>query len=230
MEVIKIKDLKKIYNPDTVPVHAVNGITTQFESGEFTAIVGPSGCGKTTFLNLVGGLESPTKGLITILGEDISTKKKSEMTDFRLHNIGFVFQAYNLIPVMSAFENVAFIMELLNWDKTKTRERVMELLEAMDVADKANQRPHQLSGGQQQRVAVARALASKPKFILADEPTANLDSHATETLLDLMLKMNEKEGTTILFSTHDQRVMKKARRLVKMEDGKINGNEIPKES
>ena len=230
MEVIKISNLKKIYNPDTVPVHAVDGIDTDFQSGEFTAIVGPSGCGKTTFLNLVGGLESPTDGQISILGEDISTKRKSEMTDFRLHNIGFVFQAYNLIPVMSAYENVAFIMELLNRSSTEIKERVMELLEAMGVADKANQRPHQLSGGQQQRVAVARALASKPKFILADEPTANLDSHATETLLDLMLKMNEKEGTTIIFSTHDQRVMNKARRLVQMDDGKIIGNGVPETS
>ena len=168
----------------------------------------------------------PTSGEISIFGEDISQKSKGEMTDFRLHNIGFVFQAYNLIPVMSAYENVAFIMELLKRDKQETKDRVMELLEAMGVADKANQRPHQLSGGQQQRVAVARALASKPKFILADEPTANLDSHATETLLQLMLKMNEKEGTTIIFSTHDQRVMDNARRLVKMEDGKIIGNEV----
>ncbi len=224
MEVIKINDLKKVYNPETVPVNAVNGITTQFDSGEFTAIVGPSGCGKTTFLNLIGGLESPTEGEISILGENISDKKKSEMTDFRLHNIGFVFQAYNLIPVMSAYENVAFIMELLSRPSKEIKERVMELLDAMGVGDKAHQRPHQLSGGQQQRVAVARALASKPKFILADEPTANLDSNATETLLDLMLRMNEKEGTTIIFSTHDQRVMNKARRLVQMDDGKIVSN------
>ncbi len=227
MEVIKIRSLKKIYNPDTVPVHAVDGIDTEFQSGEFTAIVGPSGCGKTTFLNLVGGLESPTEGEIFINGENISHKKKSQMTDFRLHNIGFVFQAYNLIPVMSAYENVAFIMELLGRPQSEIKTRVMELLDAMGVADKAGQRPHQLSGGQQQRVAVARALASKPKFILADEPTANLDSHSTETLLDLMLKMNEKEGTTIIFSTHDQRVMNKARRLVQMDDGKIVGNGKP---
>ncbi len=227
MEVIITKDLEKIYNPDTVPVHAVNGISTSFEAGEFTAIVGPSGCGKTTFLNLIGGLEAPTQGDISILGDSISTKKKSEMTDFRLHNIGFVFQAYNLIPVMSAYENVAFIMELLNRPQAEIKDRVMELLDAMGVGDKAHQRPHQLSGGQQQRVAVARALASKPKFILADEPTANLDSHATETLLDLMLKMNEKEGTTIIFSTHDIRVMNKARRLVKMDDGKIVENGKP---
>ena len=221
MSVIQTLDVTKVYNPDTVPVHAVNGISLSFEKGEFSAIVGPSGCGKTTFLNLLGGLESPTTGSVKVDGQDISQLTSTELTDFRLHNIGFVFQAYNLIPVMSAYENVAFIMELQQFPQKSIEERVMELLEAMEIADKAHQRPNQLSGGQQQRVAVARALASRPKFILADEPTANLDSKATTNLLDLMFKMNEKEETTFIFSTHDDRVMKRAKRLIKLDDGKI---------
>lgn len=221
MSVIQTTNVTKVYNPDTVPVHAVNGISMSFEKGEFSAIVGPSGCGKTTFLNLLGGLESPSSGNVKVDGQDISQLSSTELTDFRLHNIGFVFQAYNLIPVMSAFENVAFIMELQQFPQKSIEERVMELLEAMEIADKAHQRPNQLSGGQQQRVAVARALASRPKFILADEPTANLDSKATSNLLDLMLKMNEKEETTFIFSTHDDRVMQRAKRLIKLEDGQI---------
>ena len=221
MSVIQTTNVTKVYNPDTVPVHAVNGITLSFEKGEFSAIVGPSGCGKTTFLNMLGGLETPTSGTVFVDGQDITQLSSTELTDFRLKNIGFVFQAYNLIPVMSAFENVAFIMELQQFPHKAIEERVMELLDAMKIADKAHQRPNQLSGGQQQRVAVARALASRPKFILADEPTANLDSKATSNLLDLMLKMNEREDTTFIFSTHDDRVMQRAKRLIKLDDGTI---------
>ena len=221
MSVIQTTNVTKVYNPDTVPVHAVNGITLSFEKGEFSAIVGPSGCGKTTFLNMLGGLETPTSGTVFVDGQDITQLSSTELTDFRLKNIGFVFQAYNLIPVMSAFENVAFIMELQQFPHKAIEERVMELLDAMEIADKAHQRPNQLSGGQQQRVAVARALASRPKFILADEPTANLDSKATSNLLDLMLKMNEREDTTFIFSTHDDRVMQRAKRLIKLDDGTI---------
>jgi putative ABC transport system ATP-binding protein len=158
---------------------------------------------------------------VEVNGEIINNKSKRELTSFRLNNIGFIFQAYNLIPVMSAYENAAFTMELLGRPADETKNRVMELLEAMDIADKAHQRPNQLSGGQQQRVAVARALSTRPKFILADEPTANLDSAATDNLLDMMLKMNEKEQTTFIFSTHDDRVMKRAKRLIKLNDGKV---------
>lgn len=221
MSIISTNNVIKIYNPDTVPVKAVDGITLEFEKGEFSAIIGPSGCGKTTFLNLIGGLEQPTSGEVIVNGQRIDEMKSKALTDFRLHNIGFVFQAYNLIPVMSAYENIAFIMELLGKPQNEVKERVMNLLEAMDIADKAHKRPNEMSGGQQQRVAVARALAPRPEFILADEPTANLDSHATENLLDLMLKMNETEGTTFIFSTHDDRVMKRAKRLVKLDDGKV---------
>lgn len=225
MKVIESIDVHKIYNPETVPVRAVDGISVSFEVGEFTAIVGPSGCGKTTFLNLIGGLEVPTQGKVLIENKDISSLSRRELTDFRLHNIGFVFQAYNLIPVMSAYENVAFIMQLLNFSKKEIMERVEFLLNSMGVWDKRDERPNTLSGGQQQRVAVARALASNPKFILADEPTANLDSKSTGTLLDLMLQINEVEKTTIIFSTHDDRVMEKARRLIHLDDGKIERDE-----
>jgi len=221
MSIISTHDITKTYNPDTIPVHAINGVTLSFDKAEFTAIIGPSGCGKTTLLNLIGGLELPTSGTVEVNGEIINNKSKRELTSFRLNNIGFIFQAYNLIPVMSAYENAAFTMELLGKPDDETKNRVMELLEAMDIADKAHQRPNQLSGGQQQRVAVARALSTRPKFILADEPTANLDSHATDNLLDMMLKMNEKEQTTFIFSTHDERVMKRAKRLVKLNDGKV---------
>jgi len=221
MSIIKTHNIFKTYNPDTIPVHAINGVTLNFEEGEFTAIIGPSGCGKTTLLNLIGGLEQPTSGSVEVNGENISTRTKRQLTDFRLKNIGFIFQAYNLIPVMSAYENTAFTMELLGWPRNRIKNRVMELMEAMDIADKAHQRPNQLSGGQQQRVAVARALSTRPKFILADEPTANLDSHATGNLLDMMHKMNQKEKTTFIFSTHDDRVMLRARRLIKLKDGKV---------
>jgi len=225
MSVITTQDVVKIYNPETVPVRAVDGVTLAFEKGEFTAIIGPSGCGKTTFLNLIGGLEQPTSGEVMVNGQRIDQMKSKALTDFRLHNIGFVFQAYNLIPVMSAYENIAFIMELLGRPQNEVKDRVMGLLQAMDIEEKAHKRPNEMSGGQQQRVAVARALAPRPAFILADEPTANLDSHSTENLLDLMLKMNESEGTTFIFSTHDDRVMKRAKRLVKLDDGKVMNDE-----
>lgn len=219
--IIKATNISKVYHKSTVPVHAVNDLSLNIEEGEFTAIVGPSGCGKTTLLNILGGLDQPTEGKVEVDGTDISNMKDSELIDFRLRNIGFVFQAYNLIPVLTALENVEFIMLLQKRNKKERHDRAMELLERMDIADKANSKPSQLSGGQQQRVAVARALASKPRFILADEPTANLDSSSTNNLLDLMAKMNEEQKATFIFSTHDQRVMDKARRIVTLEDGAI---------
>ncbi len=222
MSIITINKLNKIYNEGTdIPVHAVNNVSLEFEQGEFSAIVGPSGCGKTTLLNMIGGLDEPSSGSINIDGVDIRTLSSTQLTDFRMRNIGFVFQAYNLIPVLTAKENVEFIMHLQNKSKKERSERALALLEAVGIGDRANVRPNKLSGGQQQRVAVARALASKPKFILADEPTANLDSKATENLLDIMEKLNKEEGITFIFSTHDARVIKKARRLIELEDGKI---------
>jgi len=220
-KVIEIKDLYKIYTETEVEVKAVNGISLEFEEGEFTAVVGPSGCGKTTFLNMVGGLDSPTSGTIKIDGTDISTLSSKQLIDFRLHNIGFVFQAYNLIPVLTAKENAEFIMQLQKKSKAEREERIAELFTAIGIEGKENVRPNKLSGGQQQRVAVARALASKPKFILADEPTANLDSKATSDLLDIMRKLNEHENITFIFATHDQRVIDRAKRVVTLEDGKV---------
>ena len=213
--------MSKVYHKTAVPVRAVNNLSLNISEGEFTAIVGPSGCGKTTLLNILGGLDHPTEGKVEIAGTDISTMKDSELIDFRLRNIGFVFQAYNLIPVLTAMENVEFIMLLQKKSRKERHDRAMELLKRMDIADKANSKQSQLSGGQQQRVAVARALASKPRFILADEPTANLDSASTTNLLDLMAKMNEEQKATFVFSTHDQRVMDKARRIITLEDGAI---------
>ena len=221
MPVIEVKQLKKTYSETMVPVHALNGVDLTFEKGEFTAIVGPSGCGKTTLLNMMGGLDRPTSGIVTIENDDITNMKAGELVDFRLNNIGFIFQSYNLIPVLTVKENIEFIMELQHRNRKEMEDRVRYLLEVMGLSDKINVRPRYLSGGQQQRVAVARALASKPKFILADEPTANLDSKSTDILLDLMAELNQKENVTFVFSTHDQRVMDKARRIITLEDGKV---------
>ena len=224
MGVIKISNLHKIYDETKIPVKAVNGIDLTIKQGEFTAIVGPSGSGKTTFLNMVGGLDVPTKGEIKIDGIDIGHLSPHQLIDYRLNNIGFVFQAYNLIPVLTAQENVAFIMQLQGKRKAERNKIAKELLDTVGIGDKLDRRPGDLSGGQQQRVSVARALASQPKFILADEPTANLDSKSTNELLDLMLKMNKELDTTFIFSTHDQRVIDKARRVITIDDGIITSD------
>ncbi len=229
MSIIQIKDVHKIYAETEVKVHAVNGISLNFEEGEFAAVVGPSGSGKTTLLNMVGGLDQTTSGEIIVGGTKISELKSSELIDFRMNNIGFVFQAYNLIPVLTAKENVEFIMNLQGRSKQERYKRTKELLDAVGLGDRLDSRPGKMSGGQQQRVAVARALASKPKFILADEPTANLDSKSTETLLDIMEKLNREENITFIFSTHDQRVVKKARRIITIEDGKVKEDKRVKE-
>ncbi|MBT31131.1 MAG: macrolide ABC transporter ATP-binding protein [Thalassobius sp.] len=221
MSVIEITNLQKIYNPKKIPVHALNGINLSIEEGEFTAIVGPSGSGKSTLLNMIGGLDEPTEGKVIINGVDISTLSGRQLIDFRLKNIGFVFQNYSLLPVLTARENVEFIMQLQGRKKLEYKQRAEQLLEEVGLAERMDNRPSHLSGGQQQRVAVARALASKPKFILADEPTANLDSHSTNELLEMMLKLNQEENMTFIFSTHDQRVIDKARRVVSIVDGKI---------
>jgi len=225
MNVIEIKGLTKIYNSSEVVVKAVNGIDIDFKEGEFTAVVGPSGSGKTTFLNMLGGLDRPTEGNVKIGGVDIWNLSSRKLIDFRMNNIGFVFQSYNLIPVLTAGENVEFIMQLQGKSKKEREQRTKELLEAVGIGDRIKSRPSKLSGGQQQRVAVARAMASKPEFILADEPTANLDSKATSGLLELMSEMNKKFKTTFIFATHDQRVMDRARRIVTIEDGKILSDE-----
>ncbi|MDR2774593.1 MAG: ABC transporter ATP-binding protein [Tannerella sp.] len=220
-EIIKVKDLVRIYRDTATEVKAVDNVSLDIEQGEFTAIVGPSGSGKTTLLNMIGGLDMPTSGAIFIDNRDITKLKGRELVDFRLHNIGFIFQSYNLIPVLTAGENVSFIMELQKQPKDKIRERTVEILTGVGLGDRIESRPAQLSGGQQQRVAVARAMASRPRFIIADEPTANLDSKATEKLLEMMLELNQKENVTFIFSTHDQRVVNKARRIIVLEDGRI---------
>lgn len=225
MSVISTSNLSKIYNPDTVPVHALRDVSLTFEEGEFTTVRGPSGSGKTTFLNMIGGLDKPTKGTVSINGTTITGMKDSKLIDFRLNNIGFVFQAYNLIPVFTAYENISFIMLLQNQDKTEMKQRAEELLKAVGLSDKFHSKPKELSGGEQQRVAVARALASRPKFILADEPTANLDSKSAMNLLDMMERMNREEKVTFIFSTHDQRVIDRARRVITMVDGAVESDE-----
>jgi putative ABC transport system ATP-binding protein len=225
MQILEIKDLVKIYNDSEVEVKAVDRVNLSFDEGEFAAIVGPSGSGKTTLLNMIGGLDSFTSGDILVEGTSIGSLSSSKLINFRLRNIGFVFQAYNLIPVMTAKENVEFIMQLQGVKRNQRHERAMEMLNAVGLADRANSRPSKLSGGQQQRVAVARALASVPRFILADEPTANLDSKSATNLLDIMEKLNRENNVTFIFSTHDQRVVDKARRVITIEDGHIVSDE-----
>lgn len=226
MKIIEINHLHKVYDPNTLPVYAVNGIDLSFDAGEFAAIVGPSGSGKTTLLNIMGGLDNPTEGEVFIDRVNIGQLSNRQKTNFRMNHIGFVFQAYNLIPVFTALENVEFVMQLQGISKSEREQRAKELLEAVGLGDKMNNRPAKLSGGQQQRVAVARALASKPKFILADEPTANLDSRSTENLLEIMEKLNHEENITFIFSTHDQRVVSKAHRVITLVDGKIASDEL----
>ena len=219
--VIDAHNISKVYNPETIPVYAVNNVHLHLQRGEFTALVGPSGSGKTTLLNLIGGLDKPDEGNIYINGIDITKLSANELIDFRLKNIGFVFQSFNLIPVLTAKENVEFIMQLQKIKRADREKRVETLFKQIGLEDKLNERPSKLSGGQQQRIAVARALASKPQFILADEPTANLDSKSASNLLDIMAKLNKEENITFLFSTHDQRVIDRARRVITLVDGRI---------
>jgi len=221
MSIITLNKIYKTYNSRQVPVHALKGVDLLFDEGEFTAIVGPSGSGKTTFLNILGGLDDPDSGDVIIDEVYVNRLSGNEKIKFRLNHIGFIFQAYNLIPVLTARENVEFILELQGVPKAERKKRSLQLLEAVGIPEKADVRPRQLSGGQQQRVAVARALASNPRFVLADEPTANLDSTSAENLLSIMHELNQQENTTFIFSTHDERVVKKARRVVTLQDGTI---------
>ena len=222
--VIDAHNISKTYDPQGIPVHAVNNVHLHLTKGEFTALVGPSGSGKTTLLNLIGGLDRPDSGNIIINGTDITRLSNRELVKFRLHNIGFVFQSYNLIPVLTAKENAAFILMLQKVPKAKREERISALFAEVGLEDKLNARPSKLSGGQQQRVAVIRALASQPMFVLADEPTANLDSAAAGHLMDMMEKLNHEEHMTFVFSTHDQRVIDRARRVIRLVDGKIESD------
>ncbi len=226
--VIDAHNISKVYNPDTVPVNAINGVHLHIEKGEFTALVGPSGSGKTTLLNILGGLDKPTTGQVLVNNVDITALSENALIDFRLNNIGFIFQSFNLVPVLTAKENVEFIMLLQKRLKKEREERAKNLLNDVGLGDKLDARPSQLSGGQQQRVAVARALASKPQFILADEPTANLDSKSAANLLDIMSKLNKEEDMTFIFSTHDARVIERAHRVITLVDGKIESDSMNK--
>jgi putative ABC transport system ATP-binding protein len=221
MAVIKTINVSKVYPGGSNPVVALNNVSLSFEKGEFSCIIGPSGSGKTTLLNIIGGLDKPTDGKVYIEDKRIDILSSYDRIDFRLHNIGFVFQYFNLIPVMTAFENAAFIMQLQGYSDKEVKERIHFLLSAVGLEKRMHSIPSELSGGEQQRVAVVRALASRPKFILADEPTANLDSTSAFNLLDIMQKLNFEEGITFVFSTHDQRVIDKARRVIKMVDGSV---------
>lgn len=232
MAIIEVRNVDKIYNTTSVPVHALKDVTFDVEARELTAIVGPSGSGKTTLLNIIGGLDAVTNGTVRLNGNDITAMKEGDLIDFRLHGVGFVFQAYNLIPVLTALENVEFVLFLQKVSRKERTERALQLLERVGLSDRRDSKPSELSGGQQQRVAVARALASHPAFVLADEPTANLDSHTAESLLDLMEDLNKELGTTFLFSTHDSRVIRRARRVITLEDGMVreDRNQIPEKT
>ncbi|MBQ0732864.1 ABC transporter ATP-binding protein [Aquimarina celericrescens] len=222
--IIDAHNISKTYNKKMVPVKALQDVHLHIEEGEFIALVGPSGSGKSTLLNMIGGLDEPTSGKVIVDGVEITKLSENRLIDFRLKNIGFVFQSFNLIPVLTSKENVGFVLQLQKMPKKEREERVMELLQQVGLEDKVKSKPGELSGGQQQRVAVARALASKPKIILADEPTANLDSKSAENLMDIMAKLNKEEKITFLFSTHDQRVIKKARRVITLVDGKVDSD------
>ena len=224
-DVIVTADVTKVYEADGVPVNALNGIDLTIRSAEFTALVGPSGSGKTTFLNIISGLDSPTEGSVWLAGKVLSEMSGNELSDFRRDNIGFVFQAYNLIPVLTVEENVEYIMLLAGVPKAERHDRVIGMLEAVGLEGVAGRTPTQLSGGQQQRVAIARAMVSEPQIILADEPTANLDSKTGADLLEMMRRLNAETGMTFIFSTHDPMVMEGATRLITLRDGRIDTDE-----
>lgn len=224
-DLIITKQLTKVYSDDGVPVEAIRNIDLEIQSGEFTAIVGPSGSGKTTLLNIISGLDSPTSGEVWLKDELLSDMSGRELSDFRRDHIGFIFQAYNLIPVLTVRENVEYIMLLQGVPREERHRRVHKILKDIGLEGYENRKPTKLSGGQQQRVAVARAMVSKPSLILADEPTANLDSKTGTALLDMMAELNQKTGMTFIFSTHDELVIQKARRLVTLHDGMIVSDE-----
>ncbi|MEH6579176.1 MAG: ABC transporter ATP-binding protein [Amphritea sp.] len=221
MALLKLQGIGKCYRQGEINVQALDNVNLQVNAGEFAALVGPSGSGKTTLLNIIGGLDTPTRGKAELNGTDISLLKDSELSDFRLFQLGFIFQAYNLVPVLNALENVELIMVLQGRSTAERRQRAIRYLEMVGLQDVMTRRPAALSGGQQQRVAVARALAAGPGLVLADEPTANLDSENATALLDIMHRLSHEEKTTFIFSTHDPRVMERAERIITLRDGKI---------
>jgi putative ABC transport system ATP-binding protein len=224
--IIETSGLVKVYDESAVKTRALGGVNLKVKQGEFMALAGPSGSGKTTLLNLIGGLDAPTEGKIFVADNDLSAMTRAQLSDLRLFHIGFIFQAYNLIPVLSARENVEYVMLLQGVEEKERTARAREILTEVGLADYIDVRPNQMSGGQQQRVAVARAIVSNPDVVLADEPTANLDSKTGKALLTQMKHMNESHGITFIFSTHDKMVMDQARRLVMLKDGKIESDRV----
>jgi putative ABC transport system ATP-binding protein len=225
-DVIRIENVSKVYRTDSLDVHALRSLSLGIRKGAFTAIAGPSGSGKTTLLNIMSGLDTPTSGLVLLAGKNISEMKGAELSDFRRDHIGFIFQAFNLIPVLTVKENIEYIMLLQGVGDSERRSRVSSILRQVGLEGMENRVPKQLSGGQQQRVAVARAMVSNPDIILADEPTANLDSATGAALLDIMRELNEKNGMTFVFSTHDEMIMERAKRLVLLKDGNVARDEV----
>jgi len=224
MEVVKVENITRVYKVGAVETRALQGVNLSIENGEFTTLVGPSGSGKTTLLQMIGCLDQPTSGRVFVDGKDVTRLNRNQRADMRKGHIGFIFQFFALIPTLSAYENVEMPLLLTNHAAKERRERVMQLLEAVGLSDRANNRPDQMSGGQQQRVAIARALATKPALILADEPTANLDTINGEQVMQIMAKLNKETGVTFVFATHDPRVIKFAHRVVTLRDGLIVEN------
>ncbi|HAE40081.1 MAG TPA: macrolide ABC transporter ATP-binding protein [Candidatus Riflebacteria bacterium] len=222
MSIVLTTDLKRVYESGATEVKAVNGVSLSVEAGEFTVLAGPSGSGKTTLLNLIGGLDRPTNGSVHLDGELLNAKSDDELTRARLFKIGFIFQAYNLVPVLSAYENVQFILQIQGVPDSEHAGRIMPLFEELGLSGLAQRLPGELSGGQQQRVAVARAIIGRPSIILADEPTANLDSESAVSLLNLMHRLNLEQKVTFLFSSHDSKVIDIAQRVISMRDGKVS--------
>ncbi|MCZ7557522.1 MAG: ABC transporter ATP-binding protein [Bacteroidia bacterium] len=229
MEVIRLEDVHKTYSDNGVPVHALRGVRLSIARGEFVVIAGPSGSGKTTLLNVMGALDTPTEGKVYLEGKAISELHRGAISAIRLKKLGFVFQAYNLIPVLTALENIEFSMMLLGIDTAERRRRALAVMAELDIDQLADKRPNEMSGGQQQRVAVARAIVNNPSIILADEPTANLDSETGGNLLDLMERMNRQHNLTFIFSSHDPEVIRRARRLIVLHDGLVYRDESGRE-
>ncbi len=222
MSIVSVRNLTREYQQGSHVVHALRGVDLDIEPGEFTVLMGPSGSGKTTLLNLIGALDEPTSGTVTVEGQELGAMSAGARSDLRLERLGFVFQSYNLIPVLSAYENAEFVLMLRGMSATERGRRVMQTLHAVGLQGLENRRPNQLSGGQQQRVAVARAIAGQPALVLADEPTANLDSTTSGALIDLMKQLNQEHGITFLFATHDPKVMAAAERVVRLVDGRVD--------
>ncbi len=223
--IVQLEKVSKVYQQGQVEVKAVDNLDLTVRAGEFSVLCGPSGSGKTTILNLIGALDAPSSGRVYLEGKDLAELNRGQLSRLRRDRIGFVFQSYNLIPVLTAFENAEFVLSLQNVPAAERRKRVMAVLREVGMADYVDRRPDELSGGQQQRIAIARAVVSEPAIVLADEPTANVDSEAADTILDLMTLLNREKGVTFLFSTHDQRVMDRARRLIRLRDGRLEADE-----